>query len=113
MSPTDTQIARARYIRTILAHHGDSQTDLGQLLGCSQVNAGRKLRAQRRFTDDELLLIADHYGIDPANMLRPPPLEELLGAVRTSAQGLLPCTLHQVGRSEGMNPAGWLDRLAA
>lgn len=89
MSPSEAQLERARYIRTILAHHGHTQTDLGQLLGCSQVNAGRKLRGQRRFSDDELLAIADAYGIDPANMLRPPKLEDLLGVVRDRAGGLL------------------------
>lgn len=78
---SDLQTARARYIRTILAHHDHNQTDLGRLLGVTQQAAGRKLKGQRRFLDDELLLIADTYGIDPANMLRPPPLEGVLGPV--------------------------------
>lgn len=89
MSPTESQLDRARYIRTITAWHGHTQSDLGRLLGCSQVAAGRKLRGQRRFTDDELLLIADTYGVDPANMLRPPKLDDLLGPVRQSDQTLL------------------------
>ncbi len=89
-------MARARYIRTVLAWHGQTQSDLGRLLGCSQVNAGRKLRGLRRFTDDELLLIAETFDLDPGHMLRPPPLEPLLGAVRSSGDGLLTCTFKQL-----------------
>lgn len=70
---------RAQYIRTVLAWHDHTQTDLGRLIGCTQVAAGRKLRAQRRFTDDELLTIADAYGLNPAHLLRPPPLDDVLG----------------------------------
>jgi hypothetical protein len=77
MTPSDAQLERARYIRTILAYHGDTQTDLGRLLGCSQ------------FSDDELLMIADHYGVDPANMLRPPELDGMLGSLRSAVLEVL------------------------
>ena len=92
---SEMQVARCRYIRTVLAWHGHTQTDLGKLLGCSQEAAGRKLRAQRRFTDDELLTIAEAYDLDPGYLLRPPPLEDILGApVRHQGGDLLTCTFN-------------------
>lgn len=96
MTPSEAQLDRARFIRTVLAWHDVNQADLGRLLGCTQVSASRKLRGLRRFTDDELLKIAETFDLDPGHMLRPPVLEPLLGAVRNSAQGLLTCTFKQL-----------------
>lgn len=87
--PSELQTERASYIRTILARHDHTQQDLARLLGVTQPTANRKLKGLRKFTDDELLTIADAYGIDPANMLRPPDLTPVLGAVRIDAGGLL------------------------
>lgn len=89
------QLDRARYIRTILAHHDHSQNDLGKLLGITQQAAGRKLRGMRRFEVDELVLIADTYGISVEHLIRPPELTSVLGAVRTSGPDLLTCTKYQ------------------
>lgn len=105
MALSETQMRRARFIRTVLAYHDLTQSDLGRLLGCSQVNAGRKLRGMRRFSDDELLVIAEAFGIDPAAMLRPPDLEHVFGAVRTPDGGLLTCTKDQLPWSRAMS---WL-----
>lgn len=92
MTPSETHIARARYIRTVMTWHGHTQHHLAALLGCTQVSASRKLAAKRAFTADELVLIADAYGLDPANVLRPPELEPVLGPVRPPAGDLLTCT---------------------
>lgn len=97
MTPSDSQVRRAQYIRTVLAWHGHTQTDLGKLIGCTQVAASRKLRALRRFTDDELLTIADAYGLEPGHLLRPPELEPVLGLVRSSEGHLLTCTFNALG----------------
>lgn len=94
MTPSQADLDRARYVRTILAWHGATQTDLGRLLGCSQVAAGRKLRGQRRFSIDELLRIAEAFAVDPANLMRPPALEPMLGS--KPAGDLLTCTKYQV-----------------
>lgn len=87
---------RARYIRTILARHDHNQAQLGQLLGITQQAAGRKLKGVRRFEVDELVLIADTYGIQVELLLRPPNLDDLLGCVPAPATGLLTCTKYQV-----------------
>lgn len=94
MTPSEAQLDRARFIRTVLAWHDVNQADLARLLGCTQVSASRKLRGVRRFTDDELLKIAETFDLDPGYMLRPPVLEPLLGAVRNSDEGLLTCTFN-------------------
>lgn len=101
MTPTDTQVERARYIRTILAHHDHNQTHLGRLLGITQQAAGRKLRGQSRFSVEQLMIIADAYGISHGMLLKPPPLEELLGSVRSSAADLLTCTKYQAPQVRG------------
>lgn len=89
MRPSETDLARARYVRTVLAWHDHTQTDLGKVLGITQANASQKLRGIRAFKSDELLAIADAYGLDPGALLRPPELAEVLGAVLTSDDGLL------------------------
>lgn len=89
MTPSQADLDRARYVRTILAWHGTTQADLGRLLGCTQEAAGRKLRGVRRFSVDELVLIAETFAVDPANLMRPPPLEGVLGTVPSSEPGLL------------------------
>ena len=94
MTPNETQRERARFVRTLLARHDHNQTDLGQLLGISQPAAGRKLRGLRRFDVDELVLIADTYGIDVAHLIKPPALDDVLGPVRNSAPDLLTCTFN-------------------
>lgn len=95
MTISEAQAARARYIRTLLAWHDLTQTDLARILGISQPAANRKLKGKRRFEDDELLAIAEAFDVDPANMLRPPQLAHVMGAVPTSATGLLTCTKYQ------------------
>lgn len=100
MTISEGQAARARYVRTVLAWHNANQTDLASVLGITQPAAGRKLLGKRRFTDDELLAIADAYGLNPANLLRPPELEPLLGAaVRNQGEELVPSTYKQHRRS--------------
>lgn len=94
METSEDTIRRAQYLRAVLAWHGHTQSDLGRLIGCSQVAAGRKLRAQRRFTVEELLVIADAYGLEPGHLLRPPELEPVLGLVRSSEGHLLTCTFN-------------------
>ena len=94
MTPSQADLDRARYVRTILAWHDITQADLGRLLGCTQAAAGRKIRGLRRFTVDELVLIAETFGVDPANLMRPPGLESVLGS--TPGHGLLTCTKYQV-----------------
>lgn len=95
MTPTDMQLERARYIRTVLARHDHNQTHLGRILGITQQAAGRKLKGIRRFEVDELVTIADSYGIEVGYLLRPPNLDDLLGSVPAAAQGLLTCTKYQ------------------
>lgn len=96
MRPSPEDLNRARYVRTLLAYHGHNQTDLGQIIGVTQANASQKLRGQRRFHADELLAIADHYGLDPGTLMRPPlpELVSVLGAVRSAEGGLLTCTFN-------------------
>lgn len=89
MTISAAQAERARYIRTLLAWHDLTQTDLARILGISQPAANRKLKGKRRFEDDELLAIAEAFDLDPANMLRPPQLSFVMGAVLTSDDGLL------------------------
>lgn len=98
MTPTPSQLARARYIRTILARHDHTQSDLGGLLGITQPSASRKLKGIRRFEVEELVLIAGRYNVDVALLIHPPEdeLSGLLGPVRDSAQGLLTSTKYQV-----------------
>lgn len=89
MTISESQRARARYIRTVLAWHDVTQADLARVLQISQPAANRKLKGKRRFEDDELLAIAEAFGLDPANMLRPPELGDYLGPVREPAPDLL------------------------
>lgn len=96
---TEAQEDRARYVRTLLAFHGHNQTHLGRILGISQQAAGLKLRGQSRFSVEQLERIADAYGLDPGHLLKPPPLEGVLGSVRSAAGTLLTCTYRQVRRS--------------
>ena len=79
MRPSESDLARARYVRTVLAWHGSTVTDLARLLGVSQPNASQKLRGVRGFKVNELVAIADAYGLDPAALPRPPELEPVLG----------------------------------
>lgn len=106
MTPTPADLIRARYIRTLLAYHGHNQTDLGQIIGVTQANASQKLRGERRFHANELLAIADHYGLDPGAVLRPPLTElvSVLGPVRNDDHDLLPCTFHQLAQVRGHVP---------
>jgi transcriptional regulator with XRE-family HTH domain len=85
MKRYEDHLERARYIRTILAHHDHTQADLGRVLGISAQAAGLKLRGQSRFTVDQLLRIAEAYDLDPGHLIKPPPLEGILGAVRFAA----------------------------
>ena len=108
MTPSEAHLERARFIRTVLTHHGHTQNDLAALLGCTQVSASRKLTAKRAFTVDELLLVADTYGLDPAHVLRPPDLAPILGVVRQSNGHLVTCTFNALGqvRAGGCLPGG-------
>lgn len=96
MAISESQMHRARYVRTVLAWHDLTQADLGRLLGISAQAANRKLKGIRRFSDDELLAIADAFELDPGHMLRPPSLGEILGTVSQTATGLLTCTFKQL-----------------
>lgn len=97
MTPTPSQLDRARFVRTILARHDHNQADLAKLLGITQPAAGRKLRGLRRFEVDELALIARSYGVDIEHLVEPPEAElsTLLGCVRKTAADLLTCTKYQ------------------
>lgn len=86
---SEAQIHRARYIRTLLAWHDITQSDLARVLGISQPAANRKLKGQRRWEIDELVAIAEAFDLDPTNMLRPPSLETVFGTVRNQAPDLL------------------------
>lgn len=92
---TQRHEAQRRYLRTVLAWHDINQAQLGDIIGCTQTNASRKLSGKRRLTVEELLLIADHLGIDPGNLLAPPDLSDMLGPVREDAQGLVRSTFGQ------------------
>lgn len=96
MALSEAQADRARYIRTVLSHHDHTQADLARLLGISQPAANRKLKGLRRFTDDELLQVAEAYELDPGNLLRPPELSGVLGRVSKRLADLLTCTKYQL-----------------
>lgn len=76
---SETQLARARFVRTVLAWHDLTQADLAQLLRITPQATNRKLKGIRQFRDDELLAIAEAFNIDPGKLLRPPPLDKDLG----------------------------------
>lgn len=95
-----------RYIRTLMAWHDYTQTDLAKILGCSQPALGRKLAGQRRFTADEIVAIAETFEIEPGLLLRPPQLAGVLGAVRKSAGDLLTSTYRRLCRSAGIDLVG-------
>lgn len=84
MALSETQLRRARYVRTVLSWHDWTQADLGRLLGVSGPAANRKLKGIRTFKDDELLLIADTFGLEPGLLLRPPALDDFLGTGSTA-----------------------------
>lgn len=102
MQPSEADIERAKYVRTVLAYHGHTQTDLGRLLGVSQVSASHKLRGTRAFKTSELLIIADAYDLDPGHLLRPPELTAVLGRVTETAADLLTCTYNYLPWSEAL-----------
>lgn len=99
-----SQSARARYVRTILARHDHTQSDLAGLLGITQPSASRKLKGLVKFQVDELALISERYGVDVANLISPPEeeLSGLLGPVRESVLGLLTSTKYQEVQVRGL-----------
>lgn len=100
MTPTQAQTERAKYLRTILTHHEHTQNDLADLLGISQPAANRKLKGLRKFEVDELVIIADAYGLEVGLLLKPPRLDDVLGSrCPPATDRLLPCTYRQLGWS--------------
>lgn len=80
MSTADTDQRRAAYLRAVLAWHEVNQAELGTILGCTQVSASRKLRGIRKFSVDDVMAIAAHFGLSPMSILSPPEtLEATLG----------------------------------
>ena len=97
---SDTLNRRASYIRAVLAWHDMTGIELAEVIGCKQQSASKKLRGETDFRPDELAAIADHFGLEPALLLKPPALTEL--GVRSSAPDLLTSTFDQVPWSEAL-----------
>lgn len=110
MALSDTQIERASYIRAVLGWHDVTQAGLARIIGSTQQSASLKLAGKRRFTDDELAAIVDHYGLDPAIVLKPARAAEVLGA-RQSDVGLSSSTKYQVCWSEALWGTPRLDQI--
>lgn len=107
---TQRQADQLRFLRTLLAWHDINQAQLGDIIGCGQTNASRKLSGKRKLTVEELLLIADHLGIEPGHLINPPPLDEVLGSVRQPALDLVTSTKYQLCRSERLKLLSRLDQ---
>lgn len=99
MTPNDLHATRAAYVRSLLAWHGRRQSDLAQILGCSQQNASQKLAGKRRFTTDDLLAIAEALDVDPRYLLTVPRYD----------RGLLTCTKYQLRLLGASAPARYGD----
>jgi predicted XRE-type DNA-binding protein len=56
-------------IRAHMARHRMAQSDLGQVVGVSQGQASARLRGQMRWRITELWTLADHFGINLADLI--------------------------------------------
>lgn len=86
MQSTEHDGPRNRYIRAVLAWHDVTQADLARLLGVTQANASMKLAGKRRFSVDDLIVIADAFRLDPGYLMRPPDLADVLGIRQTGTE---------------------------
>jgi transcriptional regulator with XRE-family HTH domain len=85
LNPSELHLARAAYVRSLLAWHGLRQADLAGIIGSGQQSASQKLAGKRRFTTDDLLAIAAALDVEPRYLLTVPTYE----------RGLLTCTKYQ------------------
>lgn len=62
----------AAEVRAASARAGVSTRELAQQLGMSEGTLGRKMRGERPFIAEDLLLIADRLQCDPASLIPKP-----------------------------------------
>lgn len=102
----------AANVRARMAWLDMSRPELATRIGINQRTLFDRLEGNRPFNDDQLWLIAEALGLEtPAPLFEVPP--GFPPAVRSRAQGLLPCTFGQQGWSDGVDGAQFVDRLAA
>ena len=59
----------AAEIRALTGRFSMNQTDLGIMLGMSQSQAGKRLRGAIEFEISEIEIIANHFSIEPADII--------------------------------------------
>jgi transcriptional regulator with XRE-family HTH domain len=91
MVPNETHLARARYLRTLLAWHGMNTADFARILGCSQQAASYKLLGKRNLSADDISRIVEALDVEPRYLLTVPGYE----------RGLLTCTFKQLPQVRG------------
>lgn len=74
MAPQEVEIQRnvQGVVRALMAIDRMTDADLGALLGCNRSAASMKLRGDRRFTLEEVVLMASHWGLDLERFVQGP-----------------------------------------
>jgi len=69
MQPDRTRQQVADEVRVLMARHRTSQEALGAVLGLHQTAVGRRVRGEVAFDVEELSKIAEHFGVQLAELL--------------------------------------------
>jgi hypothetical protein len=59
-------------VRHLMTRTRESQEVIGTVLGVSRVGVGLRLQGKTRWTLEEVQLLADHWGLHPADLLLGP-----------------------------------------
>jgi transcriptional regulator with XRE-family HTH domain len=79
-SATMVRVAIAAKVRGAVAEHGKTQREIGEMLGLSQPVVQLRLKGERAFRAEELVLIADGLGVSPHQFLLRPAVPASSGS---------------------------------
>lgn len=65
----DAKMTPVELIRSLIAEHGMSESDLGRLLGDRSLGH-RILTGERELSKAHIRVLAKHFGLDPASLLK-------------------------------------------
>ena len=57
-------------IKGLMAENDETQTDLAKVLNCSVTTVGSYLRGKTAMSLETITQIADHYKVEPLNLLK-------------------------------------------
>lgn len=85
-------------VATLAKAQGLTYGDLAAKLGMHRNRLGDKIAGRRAFREQEIIALADFFGVSPGHLFEDPLVLLGIDPVRKSDQGLLTCTFNALAQ---------------